>query len=45
MVSNFGNLMQSLIPSMTTELETAFSISISEEKKVSEAFWATSTHN
>ena len=33
-VSNFEHLQQSLIPSMTSELETALNISISEEKRV-----------
>ncbi|KAI0711370.1 exocyst complex component Sec5-domain-containing protein [Earliella scabrosa] len=32
-VSNFGHLMRALIPSMTAELETAFNISISDEKR------------
>ena len=32
-VSNFGHLMRVLIPSMTTELETALNISIENEKQ------------
>lgn len=33
-VSNFGHLMRVLIPSMISELETAFSSSMAEERRV-----------